>query len=164
METKKELVITRTYNAPRVLVYKAWTVADALAEWWGPKGSTIIIKKLDFRSGGIFHYGMAFPNGAVMWGIFAYREILEPAYISFINSFSDEEGNAIRSPYHQAWPLEILTEVTLEEHDGKTTLTVKARPINATDEEMDMYAANIPQMGGGFKGTFDKLEEYLAKS
>lgn len=165
METpQQELVIKRVYNAPRNLVYKAWSNAEALAQWWGPKGASIDIKKLEFRPGGTFHYSMTMPNGFVMWGIFVYRDMQEPERISFVNSFADEDGNAIRSPYHQAWPLEILNVVTLEEQDGKTTLTIKGGPINATEEEIQMFIANIPSMGGGFKGTFDKLEEYLANN
>src|ERR1700757_2447336 len=117
MENIEQLVITRTYNAPRELVYKAWSDAKALAQWWGPKGSTIDVKKLDFRPGGIFHYAMSMPNGMVMCGVFIYRDMKEPEYIIFVNSFADENGNAIRSPYHRAWPLAILNEVSLIEQD-----------------------------------------------
>ncbi|HVS93852.1 MAG TPA: SRPBCC domain-containing protein [Mucilaginibacter sp.] len=163
METKPELVITRVYNAPRDLVYKAWSNAEALAQWWGPKGAALNVKKLDFRAGGIFLYGMNL-NGAQMWGIFRYREIAEPERIVFVNSFSDEDGNIIRAPFHQAWPLEILNNLTLDELDGKTRLTLKGGPINATDEEMQIFAASISQMEGGFNGTFDQLEEYLANN
>ncbi|MBS1504980.1 MAG: SRPBCC domain-containing protein, partial [Bacteroidetes bacterium] len=119
--------------------------------------------KLDFRVGGIFLYGMDL-NGAQMWGIFRYREIAEPERIVFVNSFSDEEGNITRAPFHQAWPLEILNNLTLDELDGKTRLTLKGGPINATDEEMQIFAASISQMEGGFKGTFDQLEVYLANN
>ena len=164
METTQEMVITRVYNAPRELVYKAWSTAEAMSQWWGPKGMTLGVKKLDFRPGGVFHYHMDMPNGMVMWGIFIYRELQEPEFISFINSFADEDGNQVRSPYHQKWPLEILNEVSFEEHDGKTTLTLRGRPINATEEETQLFIANILSMGGGFEGAFEKLEDYLANN
>ncbi|MBS1531086.1 MAG: SRPBCC domain-containing protein [Bacteroidetes bacterium] len=164
METTQELVITRIYNAPRKLVYKAWSDAEALAQWWGPAGMTLTVKKLDFRPGGIFHYGMGLPNGAMMWGIFKYRDIKEPEQIVFVNSFADEDGNITRAPFHPAWPLEILNKLVLEEHDGKTTMTLSGGPVNATKEEFEVFAASIPQMEGGFKGTFDQLEAFLAKN
>src|SRR5579872_368632 len=162
METIEQLVITRTYNAPRELVYKAWTDAEALAQWWAPTGMSLTVKKLDFRPGGIFHYRQVLPNGEPLWGIFIYRDMKEPEYINFVNSFSDEDGNRVRSPFHQAWPLEILNEVSFEENDEKTTLTLKGRPINATEEEIRLFVANRASMNGGFKGLLDKLEEYLA--
>ena len=164
METTQELVITRVYNAPRKLVYKAWSDAEALGQWWAPTGMTLTVKKLDFRPGGIFHYRQVLPNGEPLWGIFIYRDMQEPEYIHFVNSFSDEDGNRVRSPFHQSWPLEILNEVSFEENDGKTTLTLKGGPINATEEEMQMFATNKPSMNGGFKGVLDKLEEYLANN
>ena len=164
METTQKLVITRVYNAPRELVYKAWSDAKALAQWWGPRGASIDIKKFDFRPGGIFHYSMSMPNGMIMWGMFIYRNILEPELIAFVNSFSDEDGNQTRSPYHPVWPLEILIHVSFEESEGKTTLTLKSRPINATEEEMNIFIAATDGMSNGFKGSFDKLEEYLANN
>lgn len=164
METTQELVITRVYNVPRELVYKAWSDAEALAQWWAPTGMSLTVKKLDFCPGGIFHYRQVLPNGEPLWGIFIYLDMKEPEYINFVNSFADEQGNRVRSPFHQAWPLEILNEVSFEENHGKTTLTLKGRPINATGEEIQMFVANKPSMNGGFKGVLDKLEEYLANN
>ena len=164
METTQELIITRVYNAPRELVYKAWSDAEALAQWWAPTGMSMTVKKLDFRPGGILHYRQVLPNGEALWGIFIYQDMREPEYINFVNSFSDEDGNKVRSPFHQAWPLEILNKVSFEENDGKTTLTLKGGPINATDEEIQLFVANRPSMNGGFKGVLDKLEEYLASN
>jgi len=161
MENKKELVITRTYNAPRELVYKAWSEAERLAQWWGPKGCNITVKKLDFCPGGVFHYGMGLPNGAVMWGLFTYRDMQAPEKIVFVNSFSDEDGNLTRSPYHTVWPLEVLNTLLLTEDNGKTTVTLSGYPINATKEEIEIFEASAGQMQQGFKGTFDQLEEYL---
>jgi uncharacterized protein YndB with AHSA1/START domain len=78
---ERELVITRTFDAPRELVFKAWTDPEHLQHWWGPKGFTFDVAKLDFRPGGIFHYSMRSPDGHVMWGKFVYREIVEPEKI-----------------------------------------------------------------------------------
>ena len=104
---------------------------------------------------------MGLPNGGVMWGLFAYRDMQQPEKIIFVNSFSDEDGNLTRSPYHTVWPLEVLNTLLLTEDNGKTTVTLSGYPINATKEEIEIFEASTGQMQQGFKGTFDQLEEYL---
>ena len=162
MAKRNEFVFTRVFGAPRKLVFKAWSEATRLAQWWGPKGSDIDIKKLEFRPGGIFHYSMSFGEQK-MWGKFVYREIVEPERIVFISSFADEDGNVIQSPMLHPWPLEILNTVTFTENDGKTTLSLRGRPINATEEEYSKFEEMQKSMEQGFGGTFDQLAEYLQK-
>ena len=153
--------ISRTFNAPRALVWKAYTEIDQLAKWWGPKGFTWIKGTLDLKPGGMFHYGMRAPTGQEMWGKFVYQEITEPEKIVFVSSFADENGNIIRSPFLDPWPLEILNTVTFTESEGKTTLTIKGGPINATEEEYSKFEEMHKSMQQGFGGTFDQLAEYL---
>lgn len=159
----RELVITRVFNAPRKLVFKAFTEAERMAQWWGPKGSSIHVAKLDFRPGGMFHYSLESPDGNVMWARFIYREIMEPEKIVFVSSFSDEQGNITRAPFFDNWPLEILNKLTLTENGGKTTLTLKGGPINATEDERSRFESLFSSMQQGFSGTFDQLEEFLSK-
>jgi uncharacterized protein YndB with AHSA1/START domain len=164
METQNnELIITRTFNAPRKLVYKAFSEAEALAQWWGPKGAKIEVNKLDFKPGGIFHYSMQSPMGE-MWGRFHYMEIVELERIVFTNSFSDKDGNITRAPFSNDFPLEIMNILTLNEQEGKTTVTLKGSPINATEAEINFFTNMFSGMREGFGGTFDQLEEYLAKN
>ena len=111
----------------------------------------------------MFLYCMRAANGIEMWGRFVYREIVPPERMVFVISFSDEDGNIVRSPFSAEWPLEILNTLTLTEHGGRTTLTLHSRPIDAIAEERAAFKAGHPSMQQGFKGTFDKLAEYLAK-
>lgn len=162
-ETKTpQLVITRVLNAPRELVFKMWTQAEHLAHWWGPKGFEPTVKKLEFKPGGEFHYGMKGANGLEIWGKFIYRDIVEPEKIVYVNCFADEDGNTIRSPFIPNWPLEILNTVTFEFEDGKTKLTIAAGPINVTKEEMETFRTNTAGMQQGFGSILEKLDEYLA--
>jgi len=165
----KEFVISRLFDAPRDLVWTAWTQGERLAQWWGPKGCKIRVVKLELRPGGIFHYALEFPepqpwlkgsNG--MWGRFIYREIAAPERIVFINSFSDAAGGITRAPFSDTWPLEVLNSMTLVEKNGKTELTLRAHPINSTAEENEAYAGMHDSMRQGFGGTFDQLAAYLA--
>jgi uncharacterized protein YndB with AHSA1/START domain len=168
VETKSpDFVISRVFDAPRERVWKAWTDPQALAQWWGPKGSQIRVIKLDVQPGGIFHYAMAFQPGRDMFGRFIYREIAPPERLVFVNSFSDAEGGITRAPFPQlgnTWPLEVLNNLTFTEQDGKTTVTLRGGPINATEEERKTFASMFDSMRQGFGGTFDQLAAYLAKA
>ena len=159
-----EFVISREFDAPRDLVWEAFTEGERLAQWWGPKGFKIMVSKLDLRPGGIFHYCMQSPDGQEMWGKFVYREIVAPERIVFILSFSDDKGNTTRAPFSPTWPLEVLNTLTLSEHEDKTTLTLRGGPINATEEERKTFEAEFDSMRQGFTGTFDQLAEYLARA
>jgi uncharacterized protein YndB with AHSA1/START domain len=158
------LVVTREFDAPRDLVWKAWTEPDRLARWWGSPGSAIEVARLDLRPGGVFHYSMKTPDGPPMWALFAYREIVPTERIVFVNSFSDAAGGLTRNPWIATWPLEILNTLTLDEHGGKTTLTLRGGPINATAEELQAFEAGRAGMQDGFAGTFNQLDRYLAEA
>ncbi|MDQ0196619.1 SRPBCC family protein [Paenibacillus wynnii] len=163
MTEANEFVYTRVLDAPRELVFKVWSEVEHLKNWWGPIGLELGIAKLDFRPGGIFHYNMRSPEGDVMWGRFVYREIVAPEKIVFINSFSNEEGDAVRALFSAEFPIEILNTVTFTENEGKTTLTLRGGPLNATEEELIFYRGMFESMEQGFGGTFDQLAEYLTK-
>ena len=163
METKntKEFVITRTFNAPRSLVFKAFTEAEHLAHWWGPVGFKLEVLALDVRAGGKFHYKMRSAEGHEMYGVFNYKEVSAPEKIIFTSGFSDTEGNVVRAPFSTEFPLEVLNTWTFSEENGKTTITLNGGPFNATDEENKFYTDMHSGMNQGFNGTFDQLENYL---
>jgi uncharacterized protein YndB with AHSA1/START domain len=160
---ERELVITRVFDAPRELVWEAFAESERLARWWGPKGFTMLVRELDFRPDGVYHYSMRSPDGRIMWGKFIYHEIQAPERLVFVNSFSDAEGNIVRSPFSPTWPLEILNMLTLRESDGKTTVTLRGKPVNATVEEQETFWNAQESTRQGFAGTFDQLAEYLAQ-
>ncbi|WP_438448093.1 SRPBCC family protein [Gorillibacterium sp. sgz5001074] len=162
MSKQAELVITRTIDAPKELVFQAFTQAEHLKNWWGPKGLELSVLKLDVRPGGVFHYGMQTPDGQMMYGIFHYREIEAPNRLVFSSGFADEAGNLIRAPFSAVFPMELLNEYTFTEENGKTVLTLRGEPLHATEEEAQFYASMKENMEQGFGGTFGKLDEYLA--
>lgn len=156
------LTLTRTYDAPRELVFRAFAEAERLAQWWGPVGFKIQVERLDFRPGGVFHYHMAHSDGFEMWGQFIYREIVEPERIVWVNTFSDPDGNLTRAPFGDTIPLEILNTITLESVGQQTVLKLHSHPINATAEERATFAEMLSSMEMGFGGTFDQLADFLA--
>src|SRR5205085_11589355 len=152
-----EFVISRTFNAPRDLVWKAWTEREQLMQWFGPKGFTMSVAKLDFRPGSSFQYCLHSADGKEMWGKFVYREIVPPQRIVLVNSFSDENGGLARHPLSATWPLEMLTTTTLAEEERKTTVTIRWMPLNATEEERKTFDSSHDGMRQGWTGTFDQL-------
>lgn len=161
--TNQGLLLKRTFDAPRELVYKVWTDPVHFGKWWGPKGFALEVVKMDVRPGGMFLGCQKSPDGNhTMWGRFVYQEVKEPEKLVYIQSFSDEEGNVIRAPFNPNWPLEILNILTLEEHGGKTTLTLQGGPVNASAEEQAAFDGMAPMVAQGFEGTFEQLSEYLA--
>ncbi|WP_286228476.1 SRPBCC domain-containing protein [Neobacillus mesonae] len=154
--------ITRVFDAPRELVFKAWTELGHFAKWWGPKGFTLEVVIMDARSGGRFLGFLTSPDGnLVMWRKFTYQEVVEPEKVSYIQSFSDEQGNTVGAPFSGSWPLEIMNLITLEDNEGKTVLKLKGCPVNASAEEQKSYNDMAPMLQQDLEGTFDKLAEYL---
>lgn len=159
-----EFVIVRELDAPRELVFKAWTQAERLAQWWGPAGFTLDVLELDLRAGGIFHYGMRAPDGYEMWGKFSYRDVAPPERIVSILCFADRDGKPVRHPMSPTWPLETLNTMTLTGQDGKTTLTLRSTPFNASELEQKTFRDGHLSMTQGFGATFDQLDAYLARA
>jgi uncharacterized protein YndB with AHSA1/START domain len=146
-------------------VWAAFTEAERLKEWFGPKGFSREVSKLDFRAGGTYHYALKAPDGALMWGKWVFREIAPKHRIVAVTGFSDEKGGITRHPMAPTWPLQMLSTFTFED-DGpsKTKVTVRWAPYQATDEEIAAFEAGRPSMTQGWSGTMELLEAYLAKA
>ncbi len=155
--------VTRTLNAPRVLVWKMWTDAAHLAKWWGPKGFGWIRGTIDLRPGGLFHYGMKGPGGQEMWGRFVFHAVVPPERLEFVNSFSDKDGGLGRAPFATDWPLEVFNMLTLAEENGSKVLTQRRTHNNDGAGERERFRSMKPSMHQGFSGTFEQLEAYLAQ-
>ncbi len=160
----KPFVISRVFDAPRDRVWKSWTEAERLKQWWGPKGFTVKQLKLDFRLGGTMHYCLQMPDGNEMWGLFVYREIVRPEKLVFVNSFSDAKGGITTHPMSPTWPRQMLTTVTFEEQGGKTRVTVNWVPLEgSSDLERKTFEEGRNSMKMGWSGTFEQFDAYLAK-
>ena len=160
-QEKNTLKIQRIINAPRELVFEAFTKAEHLMHWWGPAGCTLTVLSLDVKPGGKFHYKMSMPNGHDMYGIFNYREIEAPKKIVFTNSFADEKGNIIATTMLENFPKEILNTWIFEEENGVTTLNLVGVPLTTEEAEIKVFTGMKENMGAGFGKTFDQLDAYM---
>lgn len=153
----RELVITRVFDAPRELVFQAWTDPRMLVRWWGPKTYTSPVCKVDLRVGGSYHFCMRTPGGQEIWSTGVYHEIVPPERLVMTDSFADEHGNVVPWSHYGVtgdWPLEILLTLTLDEHDGKTTMTLRQEgfPVSRLGDRAE----------AGWNESFDKFADFLA--
>lgn len=156
-------VFSRSFDAPRDLVWRAWTELERLNGWWGPKGFEMLHSSLDLRPDGEFRYGMRSPEGHEMWGKWVFHEITPPTRLTFVDSFTDAEGAIIRAPFNADFPQQILSVVELSDENGRTTVHLRGEPINASDTERATFAGMRDSMQQGWTGTADQLETYLAE-
>ena len=149
--TDRELLIERSFDAPRDLVWKAFTEPERLAHWWGPTGWTLPHCTLDLRVGGRWHYCMRGPGGEESWGIATYEEIDAPERLVYRDAFSDADGGV-----NEAMP-QMRTVVEFVEDAGRTTVrsTTTLDSAEQVDTLMEMGMAE------GVTQTWDRLEEYL---
>jgi uncharacterized protein YndB with AHSA1/START domain len=152
--SEREFVMERIFDAPRELVFQAFSACERIARWWGPTGWTLPVCQMDFRPGGVWLYCMRGPAGEEGCGKAVYREIVEPERIVYTDAFADAEGNVL------AEMPEMLITVTFAEHDGKTKLTNRAQFASAADLERTLAIGMVE----GLTQTLDRLEAYLAQA
>jgi uncharacterized protein YndB with AHSA1/START domain len=156
MHNLVDLVITREFDAPVEMVWKAWSERDLFMQWWGPKIFTSPICEMDFREGGKYLFCMRDPDGKDYFTTGIYQEIDPQKKIVYTDSFADAEGNIVpASAYGMTgyFPEKLLVTVTFEDVNGKTkmTMTQLAHPAG----EMFTGAQQ------GWNESFDKLAETL---
>jgi uncharacterized protein YndB with AHSA1/START domain len=120
-------LITRLYEAPRTLVYKAWSKPEALALWYAPYGCTVQFEKLDFKVGGEFLARLHDPKNGDSWTMGSYLEIQAPERISYTLTTCDKDGVPIDpagSGMNAEWPQTTTVTTTFEERHGKTKVTL----------------------------------------
>ena len=126
-------------DAPRELVWKAWTEPDRIKLWWGPAGWSAPSIDIDLRVGGKYLYAMRAPDGLEMWTTGVFREIEPMKRIVYTDSFADEHGNVINPTEAGAsadFPLELLDIVTFEQIGGHTKVTMCANGMPASEAEL----------------------------
>jgi len=146
----RELVITRLLNAPRELVWKAWTDPKHLINWFGPKGFTNTFHEIDIKPGGIWKFTMHGPDGTDYPNLVVFDKIVKPDYITYTHGSFEK-------------PEVFKVKVSFEEVGGKTRITMHS--LFPTVEALDAALGAAKKSGAleGGNSTLDKLEEELKK-
>lgn len=154
-----ELVISRTFEAPRELVFKVWTEPTHLLKWWGPKHFTSPKIEVDLRVGGQFLFCMQAPDGKKYWNCGVFQEIVRPEKIVSSMYFSDENGTILDPAAYgmTGFPKETRDEVTFEAvSPSKTKVTIRR---NHSTHLADKFGEVE-----GWNQSLDKFAEELAAS
>jgi len=154
--------ITRAFNAPRAKVWDAWTRPEALAQWFGPKGTSSSLLAFDLRPGGEWRGRMDMPDGSAVFSKFVFRDVEPMSRLVWVHGFADSEGHRIRAPFAEQFPLEMLTTVLFADEGEGTRIELSWIPLNATQEEEAFFASMMASMEGGWSGSFEQLDEFLA--
>ncbi len=145
---RRELTITRVFEASSRAAFRAWTDPQRLARWWGPRGFTSPVCEFDAKAAGAIRIDMRGPDGTVYPMTGEVREILEPERLVFACTPLDGRGTPI---------FEVVNTVTFTERKGKTSVAVHARVVKATP-------AAIPYLAGmeaGWSQSLDRLGALL---
>lgn len=143
----REIVITRSFDAPRKLVFDAWTDPTSIGAWWGPNGFTTTTSERDVRPGGTWRFVMHGPDGTNYDNRISYVEIEPPARLVYLHD-SDKDDD----------PEQFHVTVTFDEQGGKTTLTL--RIVASTSDQRNRMLGYGAIEGG--KQTLERLAEHLA--
>jgi uncharacterized protein YndB with AHSA1/START domain len=146
-EADREIVVSRVFDAPRELVFKAWTEPQHLVHWWGPKGFTNTVKQIDVRPGGVWRYVMHGPDGTDYENTIVYNEVVQPERIVYSHGESEND------------PDQFQVTVTMAEQGNKTHLTMRMLFKSAAARDMVVKEYGAIE---GANSTLDRLEELLA--
>lgn len=147
---EREILIERIFDAPRELVWEAWTNPEHVAQWWGPDGFTTTIKEMDFSVGGVWKLTMHGPDGMEYPNSSVFREIVKPERIVFAHGGKREGGPGAH--FLSTWTFEALGDQT----------RVRMQLLFDTPAERDRVIREFGAIEGG-KQTFARLAEYLEK-
>jgi uncharacterized protein YndB with AHSA1/START domain len=143
----REIAMARVFDAPRQLVFDAYTKPELLKRWFGPAGWTLVVCEIDLKAGGSYRYVMRKDNGTEMGMGGVFREIVRPERIVAAEFFDD--------PWYQG---EAIATTTFVEHAGKTTLTTTVR----YDSKAIRDAVLETPMESGVASSYDRLAEVLS--
>ena len=147
----REIVITRVFDAPRELVWEAWTNPEHVVKWWGPRGFTTTIEEMNVRPGGVWKHVMHGPDGTDYPNKSIFTEVVKPERIVYTHGGGKKGGPGAQ--FVATWTFDAL-------EDGKSRLTVRMVFPSAADR--DTVVKEYGAIEGG-KQTLERLGEQLAK-
>ncbi|MXU64594.1 SRPBCC family protein [Oceanomicrobium pacificus] len=154
-------VLERNFDAPRALVWKAWTDPELLARWYGP-GVETIIHALSVREGGAWLCEMRWGDNANFQRA-DYTEVVEPERLVWLHTVTDADWQPAPNPMMPDWPRTLLTVVTFEARGDKTFLRLTWTPHKATDAEIACFAGAMSGLDQGWGKGMEILADVLAE-
>lgn len=160
MSDLPEYVLTREFDAPRELVWRAWTDPELLNHWYGP-GAETVIHEFDLKPGGQWLNEMRWGEMSMFQKV-VFQEVTPPERLVWHHfSNTDADWNDAPNPRMPDWPRLLLTTVSLEESDGKTVVHLSQIPMEASDAELACFAEAMSNMDGGWGSGYAIIDEIL---
>lgn len=156
-----EYILDREFDAPRELVWKAWSDPKILARWYGP-GIETIIHEFDLKPGGIWRNEMIWGEKSDLSQM-TFQEVIEGEKMTWHHSSTDADWNVIANPMMEGWPRTMLTTVTFEDAGGKTNVRLTMIPVDATEDEMAFFKSAMANMDGGWGSGYKIIDEILGE-
>ena len=156
-----EYVLDRAFDAPREMVWKAWTDPKLLSQWYGPNIETII-HKFDLTPGGLWLNEMKMGENSML-SKSVFGEVVPNERLTFDQSSTDKDWNVVASPMMPDWPRVISNVITLEPAGDKTKLRLVWTPVDATEAEIACFSGAVSNMGKGWESGFAILDGMLVE-
>jgi uncharacterized protein YndB with AHSA1/START domain len=153
--------MTRDFDAPKDMVWRAWTEADLVQRWYGP-GVETVIHEFEVKPGGLWLNEMRMGERSMNQRM-EFTEVSPTDRLVFLMSNADENWEVTANPMMPDWPRTLLTTVTLEDRDGGTLLTLNWDPHEATDAEEAAFAAAASDFNKGWGAGMNIIDEILAE-
>jgi uncharacterized protein YndB with AHSA1/START domain len=148
----REIVVTRIINAPRALVWEAWTDPDQIAKWWGPEGFTTTIEEMDVRPGGVWKHVMHGPDGFDYINKSVFTEVVKPERIAFTHEGKGGRKGESFAAFEATWTFESL--------GNKTGVTIRMVFPSAADRDLVVKEYGAVE---GAEQTLVRLEVLLSR-
>lgn len=157
-------IITREFNAPKQLVFAAWTEVEHLNQWMFPMaGCTCEFVQADIRDGGTSLHKVKMPNGFEMWLFTRYELVQAPDKLVFLQYMSNEQGDILPNDNMPDWPKDMLATLEFTEPEpGKTSLKFIWEPRDPSPAELAAFEVAREQAGNGWGAGMTQLEAYLS--
>lgn len=162
MSDLPEYVLDREFDAPRDLVWKAWTDPELVSRWYGPNIETVI-HAFDLEAGGAWLNEMKM-GGNSMFSKMVFQEVVAPEKMVWHHhSCTDGDWNDIENPMMPDWPRLLHTTVTFTENGDKSSVRLSQVPMEASDEEIACFAQAMSNMDGGWGSGYQIIDEILTE-
>ena len=162
MSETPEYIFDRIFDAPRELVWRAWTDPDLLHRWYGP-GAETIIHNFDLKPGGTWLNEMKWGDNSNFQKV-VFQEVTQPEKLVWHHySCTDSEWNDIANPMMADWPRLLLTTVIFEDRGDETNVRLSQLPMEATDAEIACFAKAMANMDQGWGSGYAIMDELLVE-
>ena len=161
MRDLPEYVLDRVFDAPRDLVWRAWTEPELLARWYGPNIETVI-HKFELKPGGLWLNEMKMKSMSDLSRI-EFKEVVPPERLVWHHASADADWNVTANPMMPDWPRVILTTVTFEDRGERTHVRLVWTPYEASQAEIACFKGAVEGFGGGWESGYKIMDDLLAE-